>query len=160
MECFLCQAAVLIHSYKISLQKPAAYVVCSPVCLCAHVVGAGRWLFLDVPCPQQDRSHPAEVKTSAPVDKGRHEGNDFLQPEYIKLFFFPSCSLLLKKDKLMLPLANISSILWPGETSALHGSLNCPSQFPLRVPFSSTDSSCLWLPLFLPTSNPKARSPP
>lgn len=105
------------------------------------------------------RSHPPEVKTSAPVDKGKHEGNDFLQLEYIKLYFFSSCSLLFKKDRIMLPLTDLMSILWPEETSALHGSLNCPSQFPLRVPFSSTDSSCLQLPSFLPTSNPKARSP-
>lgn len=158
MVCFPRQAAVLIHSkFPQQSQQHAWFAL---LCLCAHVGGAGRWLFLDVPWPQQDRSHPAEVKTSAPVDKGKHERNYFLQAEYMKLyFFFPSCSLLFKKGKLMLPLANLTSILWPEETSDLHGSLNCPSQFPLRVPFSSTDSSCLQLPSFLPTNNPKARSP-
>lgn len=34
------------------------------------------------------RSHPAAVKTWSPVDKGKHEANDFLQPEYIDFFFF------------------------------------------------------------------------
>lgn len=70
---------------------------------------------------------PSRSEDVVPIDKGKHEGNAFLQPEYVELsvlfFLLQSTSL---EDKIKLPPANLTPTLWPEETSALHGRLGCP----------------------------------
>lgn len=79
--------------------------------LCVHVWERwelGAWFLqgwsesLNVVQPQQELFGLLSEATlqqwkQSPVDKGKHEANDFLQPEYIDFFFPPSSAVHFSK---------------------------------------------------------------
>lgn len=149
---------------------------CLRACVCAWWE-QGRCFFrgrsdsrvLSVPsrsCWSAFRSHPPEVKTWSPVDKCKHEANDFLQPEYIQLFcFIFLLQFTFSKDKKMLPLASLTPSSGPRKhLLSMVGLVVPPSsllEFP-SLPLTSVVSTCphSCTPAFAAGAVPKTRAHP